>query len=145
MINEVQSLIATFTNDLTQLVQRQSRERILSALGGTVPARRGPKPGRKPGRPTGKRSYRTAEDSAKIGEGLLAHVSANPGEGASEIAAAVGTDVDSMRAPMKMLIEAGSVRTEGQKRGTTYHPGSGTPKRAGKAKKAKRGGKRKAA
>jgi hypothetical protein len=74
---------------------------------------------------------------------LLAHVKANPGQRGEQIAAALKTDVTTMRRPMQTLIAARKVSTKGQRRGTTYYAGT-APKGAPKAKKAGRRGKRKA-
>lgn len=74
-------------------------------------------------------------------EALLAHVHANPGQRGEQIAAALGTDVGTMRLPMRKLIAERKVRTEGQRRGMTYYPagggggGSKGPKRGPKAAK----------
>jgi len=77
-----------------------------------------------------------------MSDALLAHVKANPGQRGEQIAAALGTDVGTMRKPMKLLIAKKLVKTQGQRRGMTYSvPGAATPK-AAPAPKAKRGGKR---
>jgi hypothetical protein len=59
----------------------------------------------------------SAED---LGDRLLSHVKAHPGQRGEEIAAALGTDTYSMRPSMKKLIEAREVRTEGKNRGMRY-------------------------
>jgi hypothetical protein len=53
-------------------------------------------------------------------EVLLNYVRAHPGQRGEQIAAALSTDTRAMRPAMKRLIEAGKVRTEGQRRGMTY-------------------------
>lgn len=53
-------------------------------------------------------------------DSLLAYVSKNSNQRAEQIAAALGTDVNTMRPTMKRLIESGSVKTQGQRRGMTY-------------------------
>ena len=63
---------------------------------------------------------------------------ANPGSRGEQIAAALGTDVKTMRLPMLKLIADKQVRTEGQRRGMTYFAGAG----GGGARKAKKAGKR---
>ncbi len=144
----LESLIAQFTDELTQLVRRDALQQVLSALGGDeVP--------RAPGRPratrkasskprparAGRRVRRSTEDVAGMGERLLAHVKANPGQRGEQIAAALKTDVKTMRLPMLKLIAEKKVRTEGQRRGMTYFAsgGGGGGARKARATKKKRG------
>ncbi len=51
---------------------------------------------------------------------LLAHVQAHPGQRGEQIAAALGTESNTMRPVMRKLIEEGKVRTHGERRGMTY-------------------------
>ncbi len=80
----------------------------------------------------GKRSSASMDEMQAT---LLEHVKANPGQRGEQIAGALGTDVGTRRLPMKKLIAAGSVRTEGQRRGMNYHAGNGQPAKASGAKK----------
>lgn len=69
-------------------------------------------------KPRGRRS------SANVGElarELLEYVTRHPGQRGEQIAAALGTDVATMRKPMKQLIAERQVKTRGQRRGMTYH------------------------
>ena len=150
---DIDALVNSFAADLSLMVRRMALEQVMQALGGDVaaPARRGP------GRPKGstnaapaapkvmgkrggKRIRRSAEDLAGMSDALLAHVKANPGQRGEQIAAALGTDVGTMRKPMKLLIAKKLVKTAGQRRGMTYTAG-GAPaaKAAPKVAKAKRG------
>ena len=160
--SDIQSLIANFTEQLTQVIRRKTLEQVLSALGGdapaAAPARRGPgrpraaataKPARK-----AKGGKRSPEEMEQFTHDLAAFVKANPGQRGEQIAAALKTDVKTMRLPMLKLIAAKAITTKGQRRGMTYFPAGGgaAPKAdaSGKkaeapAKKAKRGGKKKAA
>jgi hypothetical protein len=150
---DIDALVNSFAADLSLMVRRMALEQVMQALGGDMatPVRRGP------GRPKGssnaalaapkasgkrggKRIRRSAEDLAGMSDALLAHVKANPGQRGEQIAAALGTDVGTMRKPMKLLIAKKLVKTAGQRRGMTYTAG-GAPaaKAAPKAVKAKRG------
>lgn len=67
----------------------------------------------------GRRSSSGSEVSSEV---LLSHVREHPGQRGEQIAAALRTDVGTMRPTMKKLIEADKVKTRGQRRGMTYHP-----------------------
>jgi hypothetical protein len=68
------------------------------------------------------RQRRSPSDLATLGDSLLEYVRSHPGQRGEQIAQALGTDTTTMRPAMKRLIEAGKVRTEGQRRGMTYDP-----------------------
>jgi len=53
-------------------------------------------------------------------DSILAYVRSNSGQRSEQIAAALGTDAKGLRGPMKNLIEAGKVRTKGERRGMQY-------------------------
>ncbi|NOT29638.1 MAG: hypothetical protein HOP15_04215 [Planctomycetes bacterium] len=72
----------------------------------------------------GRRSEARRSSAAldNLPEVLLNYVRSNPGQRGEQIAAALATDTTAMRPVMKRLIEAGQVRTAGQRRGMTYSP-----------------------
>ena len=61
--------------------------------------------------------------SAVDPDAVLAYVQKNPGQRGEHIAAGLGTDSNAIRPAMKRLIEAGSVRTKGERRGMQYWAG----------------------
>ncbi len=143
---ELRSLIDTFATELTRLIRRAVLEEVHAklslALGDAPLGRRGPGRPRKTATAAvpqvKKRGKRSAADLGQMGDKLLAHVKAHPGQRGEQIAAALGTDVGTMRLPMRMLIAERKVRTEGQRRGVVYFAGAGKAKRATrKARRAK--------
>jgi DNA-binding GntR family transcriptional regulator len=66
---------------------------------------------------------RSSTDLGNWGATLLDFVRRNPGQRGEHIAAALGTDANTIRRPMKQLIADGAVRTKGERRGMRYYPG----------------------
>lgn len=143
---EIKNRITAFVTELDQLVRKSTLEALRGVLtNGAAPARRGRPAGAKrgPGRPkgSGRRSSANVEEaSAKV----LAHVTANDGQGISAIAEGTGIDLVTAKKAAASLIQSGQLKKSGQKRGTIYHIGSGKPAPAAKAKKAGKRGRRKA-
>jgi hypothetical protein len=157
----IRSQIDQFLTSISQLVRQAAVEAVKDALGGTdgrvaAPARRGPGRPRKVARATaapkaakpGKRVRRSAEDVEQVASQVLAYVQGNPGQRLEEIGRGLKVDTAGLKKPIQVLIATGRLRTEGQKRGTKYLPGSGkaalakakaTIKKAGKRKAGKRG------
>jgi hypothetical protein len=152
---DIRNLVDSFASDLAKLVKRASLQethfRLLAALGDTTPKRRGPgRPRKTAAAPEiaavprmKKRGKRTSADIGEMGDALLAHVKANPGQRADQIALVLGTDVRTIRLPMQKLLAEKKVHTQGRRRGTTYFAGAEKAKR--KAKRAKPAKRRKAA
>jgi len=124
MSDQIRTLVDDFTSKLELMIRRTALEQVVAALGDAVQPRRGP------GRPKGatntpvarakKGGKRSPEDLEAMSAKLLAHVRANPGQRGEQIAAALKTDVGTMRLPMQKLMAAKKIKTKGQRRGTTY-------------------------
>lgn len=127
--SEIQSLIEKFSDELHTLIRRSTLEQVLTELS----AQLGAAPKRGPGRPKGARASgfkkavkrgpggrRSPDYLLKMSESLLSYVKAHPGQRGEQIAAALKTDVGTMRLPMQKLIASKKIKTKGNRRGMTY-------------------------
>jgi hypothetical protein len=79
-----------------------------------------------------------------MGDKILAHVGANPGARADQIASGLGLTTKDIQRPVLMLLAGKRIRREGQRRGTKYFVGgaraasSSTSTGAAKKARAKR-------
>jgi len=153
--SDIRALVDSFVEQLTQQIRISALESVRDALldgkaPAAAPARRkpGPKPGRKPGpKPKaakakktakgGKRGRRTPEEIEADKAAIADYVKANPGCPMADITDALGLESITLRAQVNELLDAGTIRKEGEKRGTRYFPGGG-----GSRKATKRGKKR---
>lgn len=119
--SSIASLLESFAEQIESLVRQQALDRVTSALGGDGPT--GASSGRR-GRAKGKKATRGGKRSSagvdEIGERLLAHIEKHPGQRADQIAKAMRSEAMTIRLPMKKLIVAKKVKTQGQRRGMTY-------------------------
>lgn len=132
---DIQSLVDSFTSQLISLVRQSTLERIQAVLAdgaGPAPMGRG---GRRPGRPAGSKAApagiklgrraagggkRSPEELERMSAGLYDFIKKNPGQRGEQIAAALKTDVKTMRLPILKLIGEKKLKTKGQRRGMTY-------------------------
>jgi len=160
---ELARRVDAFVQDLSDLIRQAALEAVQEALGGDLPAP--PRVGRKQARrkrtrrkqatrraaatPAAggrrKRIRRSAEDLSRMAEQVLAHVRANPGERLELIGAALEESTKDLRRPVQQLLADGELRTEGQRRGTTYFAtGGGSARAARKATRRKKASRKKA-
>jgi hypothetical protein len=64
---------------------------------------------------------RGTHSKSQLAEAVLAHVRAHSGQRGEQIAAALSTDVNTMRPVMHALIAENKITTRGMRRGMTYH------------------------
>jgi hypothetical protein len=159
---DLRTLVEQFVSDLSARVREAALETLRAALGKSpAPERRGPGRPRKsgksrgPGRPPKAaarprkargRIRRSAADLEQTAVKIRAYVRSNAGQRIEEIGRGLKTATERLKRPIQALIAAGSLRTEGQKRGTRYFAGGRRKaKAARKASQAKgRRAKRKA-
>lgn len=124
--DEIQSLVESFASELTALVRRTTIEQLQQALGdfsgGATPVAKRTVRVVRMGRSAKKGSggKRTPEQVHAFGETLYAFIKKSPGQRGEQIAAALKTDVKTMRLPLLRLIADKKVKTKGQRRGMTY-------------------------
>jgi hypothetical protein len=136
---EIRARIDGFAAELSNLVRQSVVEVVRGALGdgtaaprrrglgrprnATGPAKRGP--GRPPKTDKARRGRRSSEDVQATAERVQAHVRAKPGQRMEEISVALKMPTGALTLPVSKLMAAGSLRTEGQRRGTRYYAGGG--------------------
>jgi len=152
---QIDARVQEFVNDLTELIRESAFEAVREAIegassGAATPRRRAASAGRggvrkatkkKAGRRRkkgGRRVRRSEEEIAALGSTFLDYVRANPGQRLEEIGAGLSMDTADLKRPVTNLIEAGKLRTEGQKRGTKYFAGRGGAAKAAPRRKASR-------
>ena len=111
--SRINELVSRFINDITILAKDVALTTLNTALdGGTVAP--------------GYVSKRSPEELAKIGETVLAQIVSEPGLRIEQINERLGTKTRQIFRPLKKLIAAGEVTTQGDRRATTYWPGKST-------------------
>ena len=147
---QMQERIESFVEEISELVRQAALEAVSEALGGTdglaslvqgrgrratgslvsVLRRRG-----------GKRSPQEIESTTKI---VIDFITRNPGQGVEQMAKALGRDTKELTLPIRKLVAARQLVTEGQKRATKYYPAtadsgeSNRKPRSARARKARR-------
>jgi len=154
----IRAHVEAFVAELSVLVRQAALETVQDALGGAAPAPRAAAPKKKVGRPRkaakpaarkagkgGRRVRRSAGDLQQMSSSLMAHVRQNPGQGIEQISREIGIASADLKHPVTLLLEAKSLRKEGQRRGTKYFPaGRGKATAAAKKPARKKAAKKKA-
>lgn len=73
----------------------------------------------------GKGQKRDPQAIVALGEQLVAHIVANPGQRIEQIKVALGADTKDLALPIKKLLAAKTIRSEGTRRATKYFPAAG--------------------
>lgn len=120
MDDQIRHAVESFVTDISGLVRQAALEAAQDALGA---AHVRPPPqafGRRSPRGHGSGHNRSPEALERITHRLHEHIRQNPGQRMEEIARALGVPSRELMLPAKKLIQAGSVKTKGAKRATTY-------------------------
>lgn len=125
---QIQKLVSDFAAQVAAVARRAAVSTLTSALDGDVGARRGSR------RSTGalstgsrraKGEKRPAAEIAGMSERVRKFVAENPGLRVEQINKALGTSTKELALPLRKLVAAGAVRSEGVKRSTQYFQGDG--------------------
>ena len=146
--SEIRARVESFVDDLTDLIRAAAIEAVQVAIAGeqAAPRRRAAKRSGRKAAPRkakrGKRIRRTAAQVEQLGARVIAHVKKSPGQRLGEIAKALGVATKDARRPAFALLEAGQLKTTGQRGGTRYFP-KGAKAAAAKTSRKKKVTKRK--
>jgi hypothetical protein len=127
---EIQTLVAKFVDEMTVLAKGEALRHASLAL--AVSEAKAPSAASR-----SRDGKRSASELAGLKERVLEHIAAHPGVRIEQINASLGTATKELALPLRQLVDARVLRTEGQRRGTKYYPG-------GKAKKLRESSRRKA-
>jgi hypothetical protein len=145
--DQISKLVDEFVSQVAQLARKAAMDTLSSALGGAVPAlgNGAGRGGRGRGRlgriaaPAASRLPKGAKrppgEISQLKDRVFDHITSNPGQRIEQINKELGTSTRELSLPLKKLIGDGAVRTEGEKRATTYFPGDGKPQGGGRRKK----------
>jgi hypothetical protein len=118
--DQVNARIDSFIADIAELAKEAARETLSVALGagpGGFDLSRDFSDFRRRARKGGKRS---PEEITQMADTLLDYIGKNPGQRMESIARALDTSTQDLTLPIKKLIIGRRLRTEGQKRATSY-------------------------
>jgi hypothetical protein len=144
--DQIRTRIEEFVDELTRLVRESALSAFEQALGTARPAANAAK--RKPPARAASAPPAGGGRGRASAASIVERVSAEPGLRVDELAKGLGTTSATLQPLVRQLLQTGDLRTEGQRRGTRYFPGDGTPPAAAtgrKKKRAARKGRRKAA
>lgn len=110
-------------SDLVETIRAEVREEFMAALdggGSTVTRRSAPtsRPAKMRKRPKG--AKRGPEEIDDLIKSFMSHVKKHPGQRSEQIAEALGVTTKDLVLPVRKLLTDKAIKTQGQKRGTTY-------------------------
>jgi len=112
--SEIQSLVEKFVDEITVLAKREALEQISVAFGVSTPSAPADAP-------TSRGDKRSPALLAELKQLILDHVISHPGLRTEQLNAALGTSTKLLVLPLRQLVAAGALKTEGQRRGTKYY------------------------
>ncbi len=128
--NEIRSRVESFVADISSLIRQAAVDAAVNALrgqgGGVVGytgAKRGPKPGMAAARRAaagGGRIRRTEAQIQQTMSKVLSFIESNAGSRSEEIRASLNLTAPQTADSLKRLLSEKSIKSKGQRRGTTY-------------------------
>jgi hypothetical protein len=133
--SQISKLVSEFVDNVTALARRAAVDTLTSSLDDRGGRRRGGlsavgdvlKAERR-----GKGAKRSSSQLDRLQSRVMEFVTANPGMRIEQINKELGTSTRDLQLPIRKLIAAGSLKSKGEKRATTYFAGAG--KRAAASK-----------
>jgi hypothetical protein len=139
--DQIRNRIESFVQELSELVRRAALESVSSALGGSTPTRGGGGRATRAARRMGG-GKRSAEELQSMTSSVIEYLSKNPGRGVEDIGRELEVGSKELVLPIRKLVAAGQLTTEGQKRATKYFVADKPSEGKGRASKARRGAKK---
>lgn len=133
-MSKVDQLIAEFAHNLRAAIAEEAAAAFAQIAAGDrmgngiqLRAKPGPKPKALAAAPKAakkaKWAKRTPEEIEGTKQALIKAVLKEPGLRSEQLAAALNTTTKDLALPLGSLVTSGTLKTKGQRRGTTYHPG----------------------
>ena len=122
---QIRSRVESFVSELSGLIRQAALDAAVTALNGQrgssgyTGAKRGPKPGAAAAR-KGARVRRTEAQIQTTMQKVLSFIDSNPGSRSEEIRSSLGLPTPAMADALKRLMAEKSIKSKGQRRGTTY-------------------------
>lgn len=136
--DQVNARIEEFIADITELAKEAARETLSKALSqdlGVIDLGRHDAHDFRRRRRSGKRS---PDEIAQTAEALLDYITKNPGQRMEAMARDLNASTQELTLPIKKLLSSGKLRTEGQKRATSYYPAEPGEARPAKVRRRQR-------
>ena len=126
---EIRERVDAFVRDILKLSNQAAIERISFVLSQTGA------PGQ---RPRGRGAKRTRREIEELAQTIVDYVESTPGQSVEQMSEAMGVPSGDLSLPIRKLIRARKLRSEGEKRATRYYPAGeeeALPKRRAKVRR----------
>ena len=133
---QINRVVAGFVAQIAELARRAAIDTLETALTGTGARRSSAASSGAPsmGRVRGRGAKRSSDELDKLADNFMTFVKENPGLRIEQINKQLGTTTKDLALPIRKLLGEGAIHAKGQKRSTTYFPGSGGGGRKKKSK-----------